>query len=368
MRIILTVTNDVTNDRRVLRTAHYLAEQGHQVCIVGRKLCKNETTASNDAFQIKRMRLLFKTGVCFYAEFSIRLFITLLFTRFDTVTANDLDTLLPCFIIAKLRRKKIVYDSHELFTEVPELQTRPRVRAVWLRIERSIVPQINHTSSVCQSIAHYYTQRYQQQVSVIRNVPLRCNKLPHAAPIPNAFRKKKLILYQGTFNAMRGIEQAIEAMQWIDSAVLMLVGYGPLEIKLRELTQQLHLEQSVWFVGRIAPEHLYAYTQLAHIGLSIELDYGLNYRYALPNKMFDYIQCHVPSLVSRLPEMQQIIEKYHIGYLLESHNPKQIATQLTQIINNEAEWLLKRENCKKAALELCWENECTLLNNLYPNE
>jgi len=54
-------------------------------------------------------------------------------------------------------------------------------------------------------------------------------------------------------------------------------------------------------------------TRHATIGISVEKDLGLNYRFALPNKLFDYIQSEVPVLSASLPEMKRVVDKYGVG-------------------------------------------------------
>ncbi|MFL2588611.1 MAG: hypothetical protein ACJ0QS_00895 [Parvicellaceae bacterium] len=57
-------------------------------------------------------------------EYNIRLFFFLLYRRFDIYHSNDLDTLLPMWLSAFIFNKKLVYDSHEYFLGVPEIQNR----------------------------------------------------------------------------------------------------------------------------------------------------------------------------------------------------------------------------------------------------
>ena len=75
------------------------------------------------------MSLLFNKGFLFYAEYNFRLFFLLLFSKKDILLSNDADTLLANFLASKLQNKKLVFDSHELFSEVPELVEKPFVKS-----------------------------------------------------------------------------------------------------------------------------------------------------------------------------------------------------------------------------------------------
>ena len=90
-RILISVTNDLTTDQRVEKTCEVLSEIGYDVILVGRKLKKSFPIQRN--YKIIRFRLLFNVGFLFYAEFNIRLFIYLLFTKKDLLFSNDVDTL-----------------------------------------------------------------------------------------------------------------------------------------------------------------------------------------------------------------------------------------------------------------------------------
>ena len=155
----------------------------------------------------------------------------------------------------------------------------------------------------------------------------------------------------------RGLELMIEAMQYISNYELWIAGTGDIDDTIKGLTNKLELNDKVKFLGRIPLNELHAITSKAQLGLSLEEDLGKSYRYALPNKMFDYIQAQIPVLVSNLPEIRNIIELYGVGEVLQNREPKNVANQIMQMLTNDEKLILWQRNLGKAANELSWENE-----------
>lgn len=363
IRIAISVTNDLVTDNRVHKVATTLQKMGYDVTLIGRLL--QESLPIQRTYTTRRMCLFFNKGPMFYAEYNIRLFFILLFSKFNVFVANDLDTLLANFVVSKITGGRLFYDSHEYFTEVPELVNRPHVQRHWKKIEEKIVPNISHAYTVCQSIAETYRYQYGTYFHVVRNVPERRIKEPVPEDKKLNFGGKKIILYQGALNIGRGLESIIRAMQYLDNCMLVIVGEGDMSQELRGLSWQLKLTDRITFMGKMPFSEVKHITPQANLGLSIEEDLGLNYRFALPNKLFDYIQAEIPVLVSNLPEMKKLVSDYRIGSILISHQPQEMADQIREILNNEekiSEW---KHNLKQAAEELCWENEENILKEIY---
>lgn len=359
-RIIVSVTNDLVTDNRVHKVCTSLCNMGFQVLLIGRKLSSSPEIKRN--YSTKRFRLWFNKRAFFYAEYNIRLFVYLLFVKADIFLANDLDTLSANFLAAKIRSKDLVYDSHEYFTEVPELIKRPNVKKIWEWLERKIVPNIKFTYTVCQSIANIYKEKYGVDFKVVRNIP-------RSSDIRFKKRKKptKTILYQGALNINRGLQQAILAMHFIKNAKLQLIGDGDICEELKALVQAEKLSNKVEFIGRIPINELANYTRNADLGLSIEEDMGLNYRFALPNKLFDYIHAEVPVVVSNLPEMKELVEQYKIGEIADSLEPQKLATLINSALNDTEKHQIWEKNLKIARKELTWENEEIVLQSIFSN-
>jgi glycosyltransferase involved in cell wall biosynthesis len=364
-KIILSVTNDLVSDQRVNKVCNSLLTWGYSVTLVGR-LKKDSPAMASRKYEVKRMRLLFDKGFLFYAEYNIRLFFLLLFCKADSLIANDLDTLPANYLSSKIKNQQLIYDSHEYFTQVPELVSRKRVQAFWKKIEQIIFPKLKYVYTVNESIATIYFSEYGVKPAVVRNFPVWVDSAPalKSKKELNLPLEKKIILYQGAVNIDRGLPEAIDAMQYIAHAVLVIIGEGDSLNALNERVANSTVGDKVLFLNRIPLEQLKYYTLHADIGISLEKESNDNYRYALPNKIFDYIHAGVPVLASPLIELKKIFSQYEMGLMIENHSPQHIAAKINFMLGNESEQAKWKKNCLAAAKEFCWQKEENVLNNL----
>lgn len=355
VKIYFSVTNDLSSDQRVHRVISSLVKTGASVCLVGRKL-PDSLPLEQREYGTHRMSLLFKKGFLFYAFFNFRLFLFLMFRgKIDFLVSNDLDTLPANYLVSKIRRVQLIYDSHEYFTEVPELIGRKRVKKFWLKIEQMILPHIKYAYTVSKPIADIYKSKYGVDFQLIHNFPLR-NKESVNIELPFDKGNDKVLIYQGAINIGRGLETLIEVVGEMEKVRLIIAGDGDIRKSLEKYAKEKFPEK-IYFTGKIQFSALHNLTKLADAGVSLEEDLGLNYRYAMPNKLFDYTQAEIPVLVSDLPEMKRIVEKYNIGIIVESRDKATIHEAIGMLLFNDdkrAEW---KSGLKKAATELCWENE-----------
>ena len=238
-RIIISVTSDLSTDQRVHRAALTLHNNGFEILLVGR-LLKNSLDISDRPYATHRFKLWFTKGALFYASYNVRLFFYLWFQRVDILLANDLDTLLPNYMVSKIKRKPLVYDNHEYYTGVPELANRALVRGIWKAIERWIFPKLKYVYTVNASIADLYKSEYKVPVSVVRNVPFTITK---SAFTKTQLRKnvglpddKFIVILQGNgINVDRGAEEAVLSMQYVEDVLLVIAGNGDVIQKLKNM-------------------------------------------------------------------------------------------------------------------------------------
>ena len=360
-KVFVAVTNDVSSDQRVHKIATYIQNKKYNVLVYGRIL--PSTFQVNRTYKIKRIKHLFNNNFLFYAEYNFRLLIYLLFNKYEIIYSNDLDTLPACFIASKLFKSKLIYDSHEFFTEVPELQGRKFVRNIWLSIEKIFLPRINNAITVSGSIANEYKTKYGIQMDVLRNMPsLNTNQIIEKVEFPT---QNKVVLYQGILNPGRGIKPMIDSLKYLKGVDLVIIGYGKVKDELIEYSEKSGCKSRIHFLGRIPHEKLANYTKRATIGMVLEEPLGESFNYSLPNKLFDFIHIGIPIIASPLVEIKKIIEKYKVGILIENHQPKHIAEKITILLNDEvirSKIISKQKIAKK---ELCWENEIHILDKYF---
>jgi glycosyltransferase involved in cell wall biosynthesis len=341
--------------------------KNYSVTLVGRKL-KNSKPLPDTAYKTVRFPLWFTKGALFYANYNLRLFFYLLFHKADVLLANDLDTLYANHWARKLKRKcRLIYDSHEYYIGVPELVSRPKIQKFWRSIERRTLPKADVMYTVNESIAAIYREEYNREVLVVRNISdfkgIPEIKTRAELGLPE---DKHIVIIQGAgINIDRGAEELMEAIQLVENAILIFVGDGDVVPILKAKVAKERLEEKVMFFGKRPYDELMNYTILSDIGISMDKDTNINYRFSLPNKIFDYIHASVPVLVSDLTEIKRVVEQYDVGLVCPSHDPQEIANYLNQILTNPALQEKFKANAKKASKELTWAHECVTLKTIY---
>jgi len=356
-KIVFTVINDLSYDRRMDRICKTLSNNGYEVTLIGRSLKKSIPLIEKD-YKQKRIKCFFNKGILFYLEYNWRLFWLLLFSSFDCYGAIDLDTILPHFFCSKLKRKIMTYDAHEYFTEVIEIQNRSFVKAVWKNIEKFTLKASTKAYTVSNSYARLFHDKYKTDFEIIRNVPPL--KPTSSVSKPDVFT----FIYIGAVNEGRGLEESIEAIKGLP-AKLKICGDGDILNRLKSDLSEDQKEQ-VSFTGYLPPHELEAEALKAHVGLLLLKSESQSYYYSLANKFFDYIQAEIPQIVIDFPEYQTICKKHPVA-LISSLNPTEIRKQMVQLIDNQVLYLQIKAETVLAKKIYCWESEEKKLIYFYNN-
>lgn len=341
------------------RHANVLAAAGFDVTLVGR-IKKGSIPLSNQSFKQRRLNCFFEKGKWFYLEYNVRLFFYLLFSKADIFGSIDLDTLLPNALVAKLKGKKLVFDAHEYFTEVPELQNRTVTKAIWQQVANICITLADRCYTVGPVLAGLFTQQYKQPFYTVMNVP---PLIEEKSQEPKS--ELRIIFYQGALNEGRGLPQLINAMQLVE-AILWIAGEGDLSDSLRTQVKEMQLDSKVKFLGFIEPKELIAITNKAYIGCNILEAKGLSYQYSLANKFFDYIHAGIPQICADFLEYQKINAQFDIAILVNC-TEQYLSTSINKLLNDKELYQSLKNNCIKAAQAYNLQIESEKLVEIYKN-
>jgi glycosyltransferase involved in cell wall biosynthesis len=224
---------------------------------------------------------------------------------------------------------------------------------------------------VNDSIAEIYSEKYKVPVHVIRNIALNFvsseNKSRKDLGLP---QDKFIIIIQGSgINKRRGAEEAVDAMNYVENSLLLIIGSGDVLDELKSRVEKQQLTEKVLFLPKMPYTEMMQYTMNADLGLAIDHTDILNHKLALPNKFFDYIQAEIPVLATEIVEIEKIIKKYNIGYVLHGGlTAIHLANKINQIRSNYSNQIDELKiNLKKAKSIENWDVELEKLKEIYDN-
>jgi glycosyltransferase involved in cell wall biosynthesis len=290
--------------------------------------------------------------------------------RFDVVHAHDLNTLPVAAALARTGRRRLVYDAHELYTEVSTLSAHER--RIWRAIERRLIGRADHVFTVCESIAAELSRRYgigaptvllncppaAARVVADREHPLRAHAGLDASAEP-------IVLYQGGFAVHRGLPELLDAAGRLHRGVVVLMGWGVLEHRLGEMVQERDLGDRVRIVPPVAPAEVQRYAAGATVGVIPYQPVGLNNYYTTPNKLFDYMSAGLAIAGSRLPELERFVDGLGVGVTFRPGDPDDLARALNGLLADPARLAAMQARSLQVRDRFTWETVESALIEAY---
>lgn len=288
----------------------------------------------------------------------------------DIYHAFDLKTLPLAYIVSKINRSKLIYDSRELYVESMRDEELPKVyKRIMMSVERFLIRRVDGVIVVSDSIADILVQRYGiKRPTVVFNCPpyKEYRRTTIIRDLLNIKEVKKIVLYQGIISSGRGLENLIEASRYLDDAVVVLIGGGNLKGELKRKVKEEGLEEKVKFIDAVPYKDLLDYTMSADLGISPIQNTCLSYYYSAPNKLFEYLMAGLPVAVSNFPDIQKIVEKAGVGVSFDPEDVEDLARVINKILNDEEKYNRMRENALRVARESYnWEKESQKMMKIY---
>lgn len=390
----MAVMNDCTRDPRVIKEANSLTKNGWRVKIIAHLSPetmnrRRENMNGIDIVRVgppisfsQKMSLLqgarlFSPILSFGNAIQKNMYLEATKGSFAVYHSHDLDTLRPIFKAARKNNSKCIYDSHELYLEVLKENIASEQRLIhriirlvlfmyYSLVERILIKRVDHIITVSDGIANRFATTYSiKKPMVIKNCPPyhRLNK-KGSVNISLPYRRF-LILYCGWFQKERNIPAIVESIKFLPTRYhLVLLGDGPEKEKVVRAIEDNLLGGRIT-VTKVDPDKLASIISQAKVGLVPLQQLSLNEKYALPNKLFEYMMAGVPVVASDMPEVAKIVNEEKIGATFTSFEPREIARSIRKVVESPNYDQMRRNALRAAREKYNWEREESKLLALY---
>ena len=396
-RVIILVKNNFINDRRVYNTALSMQNNGIKPKIIAVRSYKNMKYEDDGVLEIKRIssfssiysrpklkinaiksekrkisksvQILKKNkfrltiiGLLNTLFYELGSYFNAIYYKPDYVWANDLNTLYVAFLISKTCRSKLIYDSHEIFTEGLTFRSLSKIQRYFLRnSEKNIIKNVDAVVVTTDLRAEFLRKKYSlDKVWTIKN----CHKLVSNIRTEDLFRKEfkipdtaMIFLYQGLIHRKRGIFTLVDSISKINDAVLILMGDGNSKQELFNYIVDNKMEHKIFVKDSVPMDSLIHYTASADVGFQLLLNSGFNHYSTISNKVFEYIMAEIPIIASDFPELRKLIKGNEIGMVVDPGNTSEIIKVIQKMISKKDKFIEYKKNLRKLKITYSWENE-----------
>ncbi|HCR49222.1 MAG TPA: glycosyl transferase family 1 [Bacteroidetes bacterium] len=366
--VVFALTGDVRMNSRAVKQFRSILEMGYRI--------KAFTLGPPDSghpfgenFKLHVLPTPKGSGMHFFRQVHQLFSKEVVHVKADIYHASDLYVLPAMAKAAQNNKAKLVFDSRELYPYVAATSKRPWITLFWHMLSWRYIPQADVVFTVSKSIAERLTMFYDiPEPAVLYNVPIfRPDVVANDAlrRIANVSTDKVVILHQGNMQKSRGCGLLIQAMQEVENAVLVFLGNGPLRYSLQNLVIGLGLDDKVRFLSPVPPDQLLEMTAGADFGVTLLEDTCLNHRFALPNKLFEYLMVGLPVMASKLPEIEKVVEGYQVGLTVDPEDHPALVATLQRMVNDVASRKQWREHSSAVFEEYNWESASKILQQAY---
>ena len=273
----------------------------------------------------------------------------------DIIHANDLDALLAAYIATRSWKCKIVFDTHEVYTDNFGMASAVLKKLFWSFVESWIIKRVDLVVCVSNAAADYFAAKYNiPKPLVVTNCAKRQRLHEHENVKSSYFE----VLNHGQFYEGRGYDIMVEAAAISRNTQIKYVlrGFGRMEPELRSFVDEKGLT-NVTFAPPVKTTELIPAARTSHVGLAITVPINLNFKLSVSNKIFEYVSAGLPVIMSDIPEHRYLNDKYNFGIILKENTAECLRDAVMTMYENEELYREYSANAKRLSEELNWETE-----------
>lgn len=284
--------------------------------------------------------------------------------NYDLIIANDVETLHLAFAISD--NNKVLFDAHEY-------APRHFEDKLWFRLFfqgfnqffcKLYIPKVDAMTTVCDGLADEYDKNFGVRPDIITNAPKYHDTVPQKTN-PEKIR----MIHMGVANFSRKLENMIEVINLLGDPytldlMLLTPGYASPQTKayVENLKQQIAENSRVRIIDPVGSSEVVNKIKDYDMGIFLLEPVNFNYTFALPNKLFEFIQARLAIAIGPSLEMAKIVRKYKCGVVSDDFTPQSLAGAIKQLTPGDIDTM--KANCSQAARDLSAEKNAEVLKQI----
>ena len=348
-RVLMLLSNEYRPDVRVEKEAKALVADGNHVTVAAWDRLQRRQTLEDDAPRIRRVRagVVRSMGGLFlnYPRFTLGLLIIARRERPEVVHAHDLDTLIPGMMISRLRRIPLVYDAHEHYAKMAEVDLPASLSPLIDRIEFSLVRKVDLLIVANRKIAEYLAPHHDRSIVEVMN----CVDLPE---LKKGRRSEgpPILIYGGTLEPKRYVKEVVEAVKEVGHCMLKVAGRGRLASLVEDAASG---NDDIMFLGYISHERLMDEMASADGILCLLDPSNENNVIGTPNRMFEAMAVGVPPIVTKGTLSGEMVTEERCGLAMD-WSPESFHELIQELSDHETVERMGRNGREAAERRYNW--------------
>ncbi len=331
--------HDWEDDRIFQRACAGLARLGHEVHLVA--ICEEgQETGDFESLGVKVHCLAHLSGCQRRWQGSKAVVKAAIELRAEVYEFHDPDILPHIgFLQKKVPKSVVIYDIHENYAGRFANWGLPSFLGNFFRLyEKSVINKLDGITVVSESMSTLF-KGVKTPIEITRNSTdierLRGIDLPE----PDT-EKAPVIVTSGSHSHARNCLQTVKALPFLvekltKKPIMQFVGRY-IDGMDKEMAAQAEADGTSEYLkidGMMPWEKNFRRIAKAYCGCVFYED-NPNNRVGIPNRLFEYMYCGIPVLVSDFPELKKVVSQAQCGIVVNSEDPRDIARGLEELLKN----------------------------------
>lgn len=275
--------------------------------------------------------------------------------------------LLPYGLKLKRQGKKVVFDSHELYTVLLRSKhylkgLAPLVAWVYGCFERYVLRRIDAVVFVGTREGKDPFEGVSRRTVMVANYALKDELYARYVPVE---KQEPAMCFVGIMTPDRGAENMVQAAEKSGVKLILVGDFEPEDYGRR--VRSMPEWRNVDFRGILDREKVFDVYQEATMGMCVIPNGGqYNICDTFNMKVYDYMAMGLPVVLTDSAYARQVMERYEFGILVDPTDTDQIARAARYLAEHPEEAARMGQNGRRAiAEEFNWETQAQNLLELY---